>query len=88
MSNNQAYLEAKERLRRRLVNTIADVQDRIADIEWWNANRPDEQPFDVGGDRVQLKLLLEMLALVDADKKIPIAMAGRLVHQSLAICEL
>lgn len=42
------------RFRRRLVRLIRDLKQMIRDMEWWNENRTDEEPMDMGAERVIL----------------------------------
>lgn len=43
-----------ENLQRQIRKIVADQEQIVRDLEWWNANRNDAEPFDVGGDKVVL----------------------------------
>jgi hypothetical protein len=82
------HAAAATRLRKRLEKVIRECEQRIRDIEWWNLNRADAAPFDVGGDKVQVALAKEMLSLVNDNKPIPDSLYDRLIAQSEALCKL
>lgn len=54
-----------ESMRRRMLRIISETEQIVRDAEWWNANRPDAPPFDVGGDKVVLAKARECLAALD-----------------------
>jgi len=41
---------------RRIAKLRRDAQQIVNDIEWWNANRTEEQPFDCGAEKVIVDL--------------------------------
>lgn len=51
-----------DRMIRNVQRTIRKVSQLIMDAEWWNANRPDAPPFDVGTDKAVLSHLRKHLA--------------------------
>lgn len=54
--------ELKARIIARLEKMQADLRETIAGIEWWNANRTEERPFDVGFDKSMLQCVDMQLA--------------------------
>ena len=51
-----------DRLIFRTRRIVAETDQLVRDIEWWNANRNDAPPFDVGRDKVTLKAARDYLA--------------------------
>lgn len=47
--------QLKNRIIRRLHKIRDELQQVVNDKEWWNENRKDAEPFDVGWDRVMLR---------------------------------
>lgn len=62
---------AKQRLISVLRRNIRNHEEIAADIAWWNENRTDAAPFDLGGDLVAVSLAKKMLVLVEANQPIP-----------------
>lgn len=54
--------------RKRLAWIIRELHQLIVDKEWWNQNRTEHPPFDVGYERVQLKLARKAARLYDAGR--------------------
>ncbi len=52
----------RNRIIRRLRRLQLDLARNIADKEWWNNNRLDAEPFDVGWDRMLLQYTSKTLA--------------------------
>jgi hypothetical protein len=56
--------------RKRMLKIIRDIQDQINTIRWWNENRTDAAPFDLGGELVALDAAKRALAVWDSgDRK-------------------
>lgn len=51
--------------RKRICKIIRDLKELIIDKQSWNDNRPEEMPFDVGHELVELKRMEAMLAAWD-----------------------
>lgn len=51
--------QLRNRIIKRLQKMRTELQQTIVDKEWWNENRADAPPFDLGWDRVMLKLTTE-----------------------------
>ena len=75
------FAASKLRLQRGLRKIIATHEQIRTDIEWWNANRTDAEPFDVGGDIAVVALARQVLALVNAERPIPKVLWDRLQGQ-------
>jgi hypothetical protein len=56
----------REQLLNRMIRsaerTVAELEQLVRDIEYWNAVRTDCPPFDVGRDKVALKAARDYLA--------------------------
>ena len=63
------YEAAKGRLDKRLRRIVAEYQQIIVDIEWWNEHRTDAPPFDVGNDRLCLRAARHALACLRSDDR-------------------
>lgn len=87
MPDRKKWQQAKANLVRGLRKCIADNEELLADLEWWNANRNDAEPFDVGGTRVAIKLAEECLGLVLANQRLPDDLWNRLQKQLEANAE-
>ena len=78
----------REYHRRRLLKgyrkALRDTEDLVASIESWNANRIDAEPFDVGGDKVFISLLKQIIAKLEANENIPEDLRERLLEQGEA----
>lgn len=48
-------------MRKRLLKIIAECEDYIRTVEWWNTNRTDAPPFDCEPERILLKHSQECL---------------------------
>ena len=61
----------KWQLKNRIIGRLSKVRDElnqvIIDKEWWNANRTDAVPFDLGWDRVMLQCVTKQLEAWEAD---------------------
>lgn len=61
----------KWQLRNRIINRLqkmqSELQQIVNDKEWWNANRQDSVPFDLGWDRVMLQCVTKQLEAWEAD---------------------
>ena len=79
--NRKKFLAAKARMIARLNRIITVHQEIRDDIEWWNQERTDAPPFDVGGDISVIALGKKMLALVEAEQTIPDELAKRFYEQ-------
>lgn len=55
--------------RKRLLKIIKAFEELIADKEWWNENRTDCAPFDIGAQLVKLREAREALASWDSEDK-------------------
>jgi hypothetical protein len=75
------YAEAKRRLLKGLRKIVANCEQLVADIAWWNANRLDAAPFDSGGDLVAAQLGRQLIALIEHDEMIPDPLWDRLNAQ-------
>lgn len=77
--------KSREYYRRKLLRcyrkALAEVEQIIRDLEWWNENRTDEQPFDVGADKVAASILREIISLLEANENIPSSLTERLYEQ-------
>lgn len=51
----------RERIIRRLMKMKYELTQLIIDKEWWNQNRTDAMPFDLGWERVLLDLVVKQL---------------------------
>lgn len=69
--NRKKFLAAKARLLKGYGKMLRDTQELLADLEWWNANRTDARPFDVGPELVLIALLKQTLQLVESERPIP-----------------
>jgi hypothetical protein len=76
------FLKSKSRIRKRLSKIIRENEQIVRDIEWWNLNRADAPPFDVGGTLVLIKQAKDMLALVETNQRIPDETYNALLRQS------
>jgi hypothetical protein len=56
--DEELRMSANERMHpvRRCDQVIQQYESLVSDIEWWNQNRIDALPFDVGGAKVCLDL--------------------------------
>lgn len=81
------YAAAKKRLTKNLKRMIRESQELQADIAWWNQNRTEHPPFDLGGDIVFERICKEMLDLILSDKMIPDALMRRMNEQADANAE-
>ena len=45
---------------------IHKMEQLVRDIEWWNANRTDAEPFDVGRDKATVHFLQKHLAELES----------------------
>lgn len=75
------FQAAKRNLRRTMRKIIAETEQLRRDIEWWNENRTDAAPFDVGGCIIAVKLAKEILDLVERDQYLPREKMLRLQEQ-------
>ncbi len=55
------YMHPAKRMRK----IIRELEQVIRDKRWWNQNRLDARPFDIGADLAALKLQREALAAFD-----------------------
>lgn len=51
--------------RRRICRVIAELTDTLRAKQWWNRNRNDATPFDLGADLAGLRIARQMLAAWD-----------------------
>lgn len=75
------FQESKARLQRWLHVLINTHEQIVRDIEWWNANRLDAAPLDHGGDIAVIALAKKVLALIDAEKRVPEELWARIDEQ-------
>lgn len=62
MNSSSSDKEAtRRRIIRRLRKMRRETSQLIRDLEWWNENRVDAQPFDVGWDKVLIGLIDKQL---------------------------
>lgn len=59
--------QLKNRIIRRLRKMRDELQQTIVDKEWWNENRSDADPFDLGWDRVMLQCVTKQLEAWEVD---------------------
>lgn len=78
------FAAARKRLQRNLTRIIDHCDQLRADLEWWNQNRTDAQPFDVGKEIALSALARQMLDLVNAGKPIPSDLSKRFDEQAEA----
>ena len=78
--------QSRESLRRNAVRVRDQIQEIVNDIEWWNANRTDAPPFDVGADKVAIRLAEQHIAELDSGvEPIPSETLDKLIAQLKAI---
>lgn len=88
MADQAKFLASKRRLYRFLRRTIAEAEQMIRDMQWWNENRNDAEPFDIGGTIVYLQLARQCLALVESNQRLPDDLWARLTEQARANAEV
>lgn len=59
--------QLRERIIRRLEKMASELLQTIQDKEWWNENRLDAAPFDIGWDRVMLQCVCGQLVAWQKD---------------------
>lgn len=65
---DMSHASVRGRLLKSLGNAIAEMEQIIRDIGWWNNNRTDCPPFDAEATRVALSKARQVHAIVEADK--------------------
>lgn len=80
MDREQHY----RRIQRRGLKQIAELEQIIRDIEWWNRNRTDAAPFDCEWARVQLDFAKRAQAAWDRGDTIE---AGKITAESIKAFE-
>jgi hypothetical protein len=53
-------------IRKRLLKIIAETEQLVRDIEWWNNNRTEHAPMDCEGDRVAAQIGRKAVDALDA----------------------
>jgi hypothetical protein len=82
------FAAAKKRLLRGLGKIVNDLEQTRNMLEWWNENRKDAPPFDVGGTIVHLKMARELLGIVEREEMIPDPLWDRFQKQAKALAEM
>lgn len=72
MEDRSEFEAARRRLLKGLPKIIADLEQLIRDQEWWNANRLDAPPVDVGRDKVYLAAARGIYRCVQEGRRIPV----------------
>ena len=56
---------SKSQLRNRIITRLrkmkGELEQTITDLDWWNANRDDAEPFDMGFERSLLHCVCKQL---------------------------
>ena len=61
---------AKRRLQRRCAKLLADSEQAVRDIQWWNAHRTEHPPEDCEWFQVQAAGLRKALGALERDEPI------------------
>lgn len=65
---DMSHAAVRQRLLKSFSKTIAEMEQMIRDVEWWNNNRLDCPPFDIEVTRVALSKAKQVHAIVEADE--------------------
>lgn len=66
--DQQKFQRAKANIIRNLTTIINDSEDLLSDLESWNANRTECQPFDVGGTKLLIRMAKALLERVEREE--------------------
>lgn len=78
MKSREHYRQKLLKVYRKALKEVEDVRNTL---EWWNNNRLDAPPMDVGGEKVAIVLLKDMLSLLERNENIPEELTARLQEQ-------
>ena len=74
--------KVKLRLQKRFRRIIRECEQLRIDKEWWNNNRTEHPPFDVGKDIVLANLARQILSHIDADRRVPDELTSRFQQEA------